>query len=196
MSFQSLGLTLSIGGLAMIPFAFPLTALASQSQIRQLLAQPVQPQVIQGCPAELETLVEQLLRDLPSYANRILQRDRRLTAPLPPSNLVLAGRAEFEPLPLSPNQPNQPIPEDPRQVFITTLERSYVSNQPIEMQEYHWLFLTPTPRGWRLAMMFSRTGGSPTGRTPSPPRESSQGVVAQAVRVWLRDCYSRNRRVT
>lgn len=173
-----------------IQFALSSAVVAQTSPPRSLPGQPSIQRPLQGCPAELEPLVEQLLVDLPGYANRILQRHRRLTATLAPANVVMAGRAEFEPLPLAANQP---IPEDPRQVFITTLERTYTRTQAVEMQEYHWLFLTQTPRGWQLAMMFSRTGGSPTGRTPSPPRDSSQGVVAQAVRVWLRDCQGRLR---
>lgn len=36
--------------------------------------------------------------------------------------------------------------------------------------------------------MFSRTGIYPGGRPPTPPRDSSEGVIAQAIRTWLRDC--------
>jgi hypothetical protein len=48
--------------------------------------------------------------------------------------------------------------------------------------------LTQTATGWRLAMMFSRIGSYPAKNPPSPPRDSSNGVVGQAVRAWLRDC--------
>jgi hypothetical protein len=78
--------------------------------------------------------------------------------------------------------------EPPLQVFLTTLERQYLGGKAIESQHYHWLFLTQTPDGWRLAMMFSQIGSSLPGRSPTPPRESSNGIIGQAVNTWLRDC--------
>lgn len=138
-----------------------------------------------ACPTDLEPLVERLIQDLPGYVNRVNNRSRDRFPKLQPAQMIVAGRPEFEPLPLAPNQP---IPEDPTQVFITTLTRTYYNQKILEMQEYHWLFLTKTPQGWQLALMFSRTGGSPQGKVPSPPRESSRGAVGEAVRLWLRDC--------
>ncbi|NJR66863.1 MAG: hypothetical protein HC772_18640 [Leptolyngbyaceae cyanobacterium CRU_2_3] len=59
----------------------------------------------------------------------------------------------------------------------------------MELQHYHWLFLTPTENyGWRLVLMFSSLGNAPANQPPSPPQDTSQGVIAQAVRLWLRDC--------
>jgi hypothetical protein len=56
------------------------------------------------CPISLEPLSDRLLQDLPSYANRVIQRsrsvvdgDRSLYIPL---YVIIAGRAEFQPLPL------------------------------------------------------------------------------------------------
>jgi hypothetical protein len=146
-----------------------------------------------SCPADVQTLVNLLLRDLPSYANRISQRARRRSRSVDLySYMLLAGRPEFLPLTLGPGEytPAAPVAgsEDLQQVFITTLERQYVGNKPVELQHYHWLFFTKTQSGWRLAMMFSQIGGYPAQRPPSPPRDSSQGVVAQAIQLWLRDC--------
>lgn len=139
-----------------------------------------------GCPVELEPLMERLIEDLPGYANRVMQRNRNRGDYFPPSNVILAGIPEFEPLPLSPSKP---IPEDPRQVFITTLERTYGRNNQVwEIQHFHWLFLTKTQDGWRLALMFSSIDGARDERPPSPPRENGQGAIAQAIRNWLRDC--------
>ncbi len=154
---------------------------------RTLASPQVQQQAVvnAACPMELEPMVEQLLQDLPGYTNRVLQRSRDRYPRLEPAQMVIAGRPEFEPLPLAPNEP---IPDDPTQVFITTLTRSYRGQIRLDIQEYHWIFFTKTPQGWQLALMFSRTGGSPEGRTPSPPRESSQGAVGEAIRLWLRDC--------
>ncbi len=145
---------------------------------------------------DVETLTTQLLRDLPSYANRISQRSRRRNRTVDIySYVLLAGRPEFAPLTLGPGEytPADPASfvEPPQQIFITTLERQYIDGKPVELQEYHWLFLTKTDSGWRLAMMFSRTGPYLGGQPPTPPRDSSNGVIAQAISTWLRDCRGR-----
>ena len=140
-----------------------------------------------SCPVTIEPLTEELLKDLPSYANRAIQRSRSVSSAYEPTNVVTAGSPEFEPLPLAPNQP---IPDDPRQVFITTLERTHGTGQVVEIQHFHWLFLTRNQSGWWLALMFSSIGAGEN-QPPSPPRESSQGAIAQAIRTWLRDCRAR-----
>jgi hypothetical protein len=121
-----------------------------------------------------------------------MQRSRRLSRTSSFSYVVVAGRPEFAPLPLTPSQlpPTSPASEGeaPKQVFLTTLERQYIAGKAVEFQLYHWLFLTQTPGGWRLALMFSRIGSSSPGRAPTPPQESSNGIVGQAVITWLRDC--------
>lgn len=150
---------------------------------------------VSSCQAQdLEIITSQLLKDLPSYANRITQSARRRNRTVDVySYVLLAGRPEFAPLTLGPGEytPTEPTSSEPRQVFITTLERQYIDGKPIQLQDYHWLFLTQTSGGWKLAMMFSRTGGYPAKKNPTPPRESSDGVIAQAIRVWLRDCQAR-----
>lgn len=153
-------------------------------------SRPTQPS---KCPADVKTLTSWLLKDLPSYANRVLRQARRLDRKNNGgSYVVLAGNPEFEPLTLGPGQYNPPTSapdlEPPQQVFLTTLERQYIGGKAIESQHYHWLFLTQTPEGWRLAMIFSQIGSSLPGRAPTPPRESSNGVIGQAVTIWLRDC--------
>jgi hypothetical protein len=145
-----------------------------------------------ACPADVETLTALLIRDVPSYANRVIQRSRRLSRrDTSLFYVVLAGRPEFEPLPLSPISDPSLTPTDkaqPQQVFFTTLERQYTGGKAVESQLYHWLFLTQTSGGWRLALMFSQFGSSVRGRPPTPPQESSNGIVGQAVTNWLRDC--------
>ncbi len=147
-----------------------------------------------ACPNNVETLTSLLLRDLPSYANRVNQRARRRSrkVDISSSSVIVAGRPEFEPLSLGPGQYTPMTPAEvaaaPKQVFITTLERQYTSGKLIELQQYHWLFLAQTDSGWSLALMFSRTGPYPGGRPPTPPRDSSNGIIGQAVRNWLQDC--------
>lgn len=145
------------------------------------------------CPTELEALVESMLPELPGYINRELQRSRPTSVRNASSYVLLAGRPEFEPLP--PGGARSAIddrPENPEeevfQAFITTLERTYIQNDIVEFQGYHWIFLTPTPRGWHLVLMFSSWGSYPADGKTTPPQDSSNSAVGQAIRTWLRDC--------
>lgn len=151
----------------------------------------IRPQV--ACPDRLETLVPPLLRDLPSYANRVSQRAylTEYRSIDNPGYVLLAARPEFEPLPLGSNEYKSDATDpgnEVSQVFFTTLERQYIDNRAVTLQHYHWLFLTQTSRGWRLVLMRSAIGDVPANEPPTPPRDSSEGVVAQAVRLWLQDC--------
>jgi hypothetical protein len=153
---------------------------------------PIRPAI--QCPADLTTLTPLLLRDLPSYANRVSQRayTNFRTADLP-GYVILADRPEYKPLSLNPESLNSatasPNDEDqPAQIFFTTLERQYVSGKPVSLQHYHRVFLVETEKGWQLALMFSTIGNYPADQPPTPPQDTSQGVIAQAIRLWLRDC--------
>lgn len=63
-----------------------------------------------------------------------------------------------------------------------------MGKKAVEFQEFHWLLLTKTKSGWRLVMMFTQTGAYPKQQPPLPPRDSSNGAIAQGVKAWLRDC--------
>ncbi|MCW6036386.1 hypothetical protein K4A83_08905 [Spirulina subsalsa FACHB-351] len=139
------------------------------------------------CPTELEPLVELMLRDLPSYANRVISRSRILSGQDSRTSVVLAGRPEFDPLSLGFGQPPPPPTADPQQVFFTTLERQYYRDRMVERQNFYWLFLTKTPSGWRVATLLTRLGTT-SQKDPTPPRESHEGIMGQAVALWLRDC--------
>jgi len=130
------------------------------------------------CPRELEPLVEQLLRDYPSYANRVITRSSDGTST---RSVVTAGRPEFDPLPVVAASPE--TADAIAQVFFTTLERQHVRGTSVSRQSYHWLLLVPSGSGWRLVMAFTRLGDPLL-----PPIESSDRVVGQAVQTWLRDC--------
>lgn len=152
----------------------------------------VQPGLSPGatCSADLETLTTQLLEDLPNYTNRANVR-------LGISNnyVIVASRPEFKPLPLGAGQraaviENPVKRDDPYQIFFTTLERSYQGNRSVQLQLYHWLFLTRTDSGWRFAVLYSMVGPYPAGYPPSPPEERSDGSIAGAIQTWLRDCRS------
>lgn len=120
---------------------------------------------------DIKTFANRLLQDLPAYANRASQRARRLRRKSEfYSYVFVAGRPEFEPLTLGPGvyTPSPATDSQIQQIFFTTLERQYTAGQPIELQEFHWVFLTQTRSGWRLATMFSQTGGYPTKKPPVP----------------------------
>lgn len=142
----------------------------------------------------VENLITPLLRDLPSYTNRASQRARRLKRKTDVySYMSLAGKPDFTPLPLNPgiNTTDAPKSSDEKveQVFFTTLERQYTSGRAVQLQEFHWLFLTKSQSGWRMVTMFSQIGSYPvTKNPPTPPRDSSNGTVAQGINAWLRDC--------
>lgn len=141
----------------------------------------------QSCPPGLEPLVAQLLHDLPTYANLVASRSLGHPAqrPSPFGTVLLASQPDFSPLDLGTDEPQS----DLHQVFFTTLERQYWQQRSVSLQHYHWLFLTPSPEGWRLALLYSSLGSYPAGvRGASPPQESSQGLVGQAITLWLRDC--------
>jgi hypothetical protein len=140
------------------------------------------------CPIDVASLTPTLLRDLPSYANRVIVRSHKVENLGTMSQVITAGKAEFVPLPVS-SEPSSADPEL-KQVFFTTLERQRSGDQMVELQQYHWLFLTRTEAaGWQLALSYTRTAAYPSAeKAVSPPRESSAGPIAQGVKLWLRDC--------
>ncbi len=143
------------------------------------------------CANDLESLVSLLLNDLPSYANRVIQRSNSRYSQFEtiPTYILVAGNPEFQPLPLTVN-PSLFLDDDSvKQVFFTTLERQYLrDNKLVEIQNYHWLFLTQTNKGWQLVMLLSRLGKSTNPQLPSPPLDTTNGIIGQAVKLWLRDC--------
>ena len=139
---------------------------------------------------DLSTLTTKLLRDLPSYFNRATQRARRMDRSVEAySYMLVAGKPDFKPLPLkSWRDESANETKGVEQVFFTTLERQYTKGKAIQLQGFHWLFLTKTKSGWRMAMMYSQIGGYPKRKTPTPPRYSSDSAVGQGIKTWLRDC--------
>ncbi|WP_416669947.1 hypothetical protein [Egbenema bharatensis] len=197
------GSRLLLGGLALgIMPSLPVTSFAGESlpqrdrgtiasseTQRTMETQYIRP--LMQCPNELEELLPLLLRDLPSYANRVNQRAYPLdwrTQNNIPGYVLLVDRPELEPLPLVSREYTPLREDDTTQIFFTTLERQYVPNTSVRLQHHHWAFLTQTTRGWRLVFLFSAIGNVPANEPSTPPQDSSQGVIAQAMRLWLRDC--------
>jgi hypothetical protein len=210
-SFKTLK-KIMVQGFCLLPFAFLLsrggTSMGAEG-LPEHIVQQNSPISRPTCPQEFQPLVQRLLLDLPSYTNRVSTR-----LDISYSYLLVAGKPEFEPLPLSPIPLSPATPTlpgaQPQQVFFTTLVRRYESwlaeqqhrqgfspsQKPIsnprtqirEYQEYHWLFLVPSEQGWRFVMLFSIQGSYPQIDPPLPPKDASQGKLAMAIRAWLRDC--------
>ena len=183
-------------GLWLVAFGFWLVAVNgvnnsvfASTPVLQTHRQAVKGGLSSACSAQnLESLSPQLLHDLPSYANRVTQRARRRSRDSDIYSYVLvAGKPEFEPLPLNTDG-RKSTTTGVEQIFFTTLERQYIAGKAVESQQFHWLLLTESNTGWRLVMMFTQIGGYSQEQVISPPRDSSNGVIAQAVKTWLRDC--------
>jgi hypothetical protein len=133
------------------------------------------------CPTEFQPLITSLLKDLPSYTNRIAVRSRPLDQTRNLPKIITAGRPEYEPLPADNTQ-------DPtlKQVFFTTLERQTLGKTTVTSQQFHRLLLTDTRYGWRMIALYTRFSSGTD--SPLPPRETSQGDLGQGIQLWLRDC--------
>lgn len=160
------------------------------------------------CPTDIEPLAELLVRDIAGYTNRVLQRtvavlpwteadvlrtlesNEIVREPYRPSSVLIAGKLNLEPLELNEYAftTSPQTGGEVTQLFFTTLSRQYSGLQVKETQEYHWVFLTQSVDGWRLAFMFSAIDGLPIVQIITPPRESSESSVGQAIQLWLRDC--------
>ena len=167
----------------------------NQQTIEQILISNVKNNY---CDQKLASLTDLLLKDLPNYSNRVIQRTQNLNQNAGISTYILAaGKGQFEALDLPQIQYNAEVTESPKQIFFTTLERQYITEnstaqspktRKIERETYHWLFLTPTNHGWRMVAMYSRFGSSAPDNLPTPPQETSNGIIGQAIQLWLKDC--------
>ncbi|GAB4540589.1 MAG: hypothetical protein Tsb0014_31930 [Pleurocapsa sp.] len=142
-----------------------------------------------NCSTEVQKLTPLLLKDLPSYANRVIQRTQKIHRRENIRNYIIsAGKAEFEPLKLPHLEYDRDQESSTEQVFFTVLERQYINQKITKIQTYHWLFLTPSDRGWRMVMMFSRYDLEGNNNPPTPPQETTDGAIGQAIQIWLKDC--------
>ncbi len=132
-------------------------------------------------------MVERMLAEIPSYANRVVQVNgsdfSRAAIPL---YVIIASRPDFRPLPLTYEglKPDESV----KQVFFTTLEHQYANKGRIQLQNYYWLLLTETREGWKLVALYTQLAAEGKDSPPLPPRETSKGIIGQAIALWLRDC--------
>lgn len=190
---KSACLGIAIVGMNGHSFSLAMPAGQSEPIARQSEVPPLPPFIRPDatCPTDLEALIALLLRDLPSYANRVSQRayieEFRITDNIP-GTIILAGRPEYQSIELPSREYTAEQADGTSQVFFTTLERQYAADKAVDLQHYYWLFLTQTEAGWRFVLLFSSLSHPPTHEPPTPPQDASQGVVARAIRLWLRDC--------
>jgi hypothetical protein len=153
----------------------------------------------QKCSSNLEDLANSLVKDIPDYANRIIQRSRIHSHPLEffPIYVITASKPDLQTLPLSQTQYKSLIKStlnnDVKQIFFTTLERQYsTNNRIIKTQNFHWLILTQTPKDWQVVTVLSKLGyprdSNNQSFISSPPLDTTQGIIGQAIILWLRDC--------
>lgn len=140
------------------------------------------------CETELTEIVPQLLEDLPSYGNRVIQRARKLDRTEDSfSYIVTASPADFQPIPLQNRQFTPHVPDTTEQIFFTTLETQYNDTQKFSFENYYWLFLTPTKNGWAITTLMSSLANPDASQPANPPRDAFQGSVGQSIQLWLRD---------
>ncbi|NEQ39821.1 MAG: hypothetical protein F6K40_27655 [Okeania sp. SIO3I5] len=157
-------------------------------QIREQIKPTETPKIKSICPKNsdnLEILVAALISDLPSYVNREIQRERQPNKDYLKRNIIIAGRPEFEHLPIDYTPF---IEEGINQIFLTTLERQYRDSQVVELQRFHWLFMRQNQAQWELINMFSIEESFPA-NLPVQAEDSSNGVFAKGIRAWLKKCY-------
>lgn len=141
-----------------------------------------------SCPQDFNVLSNLLVRDIPTYTNRILQSSvGDIPRAYRPTYVITASQPDQMPLEITDRvyttQPD--AGQDLYQLFFTTLERQYSGIDATSIQHFHWLFLVPSEAGWDMVFMFSAIGDE---ETMLPPRDSSYGSIGQAVQRWLKDC--------
>lgn len=139
------------------------------------------------CKQSLPELIPPLMDALPSYTNRVTQRSRSGNIPLQ-TYVLIAGNADFDPLPLVQQQWRSVVPDTTKQIFFTTMERSYTDQRAIATQNFYWAFFVETDQGWQLALLYQQLGGFSKNQPTSPRRDASNGAIAQGIKLWLRDC--------
>lgn len=141
------------------------------------------------CPTDLQSLLDKMLLDLPSYTNRVIQRGITGRAFEKDIYILIARQLnELESLPFDVNLENS---SETSLVYFQTWERKHYPNKILRFQRYHWLFLRQTETGWVLEKMFSKSSSYPRYGLYPVPGETSNSAIAQGIRLWLRDCQAR-----
>jgi hypothetical protein len=166
----------------------------------------------EACPDFFRPLVQFLLQDLASYANREflrLESNQASHTDVTHTYVTMVGKPDFRALALEPLITTFPEldlaglmeMEGVRQVFITSLERRHTPQGTTEQQQFHWLFFQRSDQhpdhrpdqDWQLLKALSHSGpypgypGESSGEL-GPLRDSGGEPLATAIRRQLRDC--------
>lgn len=142
-------------------------------------------QATSSCSEEFQPFMGEMLKELPAYINRVNTRANN-----PHNSVLVAAKADFQPLPLPEQSAGlQSSQSDVQQVFFATLLRRLAGGEVVYQQEHHWLFMAPSDRGWEFIQLYSTLSPYPVASVNSPPRNSSEGSVATAIKAWLKNCH-------
>ena len=137
------------------------------------------------CLATADSVLNSLLPALPSYTNRVLQRSPEVGLGEKSSYMISAKGLTQPPFSLETELTE---PETLSSLYLMTWERQYHRQTIFSVQRYHWLFLRQTPEGWEVVKLFSQSGPYPGYKLFPEPMDTTQGAMAEAIRLWLRDC--------
>lgn len=166
----------------------------SQSKLLELpvevsLIQPTD--AFQGCFVTVDPIISPLIQALPGYTNRVLQRSPEVGLGEKSSYMILAQSLTQAPFSLKTELVDK---ENLSSVYIMTLERRYRNQIAINVKRYHWLFLDHTTNGWEVVKLFSQSDSYPGYKLFPEPMDTTKGAMAEAIRLWLRDCQTQNSR--
>ncbi|MDY7012015.1 MAG: hypothetical protein SVX43_00210, partial [Cyanobacteriota bacterium] len=109
MNFVIRHLSFVLRNLRLISMAIAAVVSIPKNAIASPATQPLAIEARMSCPTDVETLTQRLLQDLPGYANRVLRRSQILDVPddTYTFSVLLAGRAEYQPLDLKTVEQSQ-----------------------------------------------------------------------------------------
>jgi hypothetical protein len=143
-----------------------------------------------ACPLLLKPLLNEIWEDFPSYINRSIQRQSQAGNSL--HYLIGLSQPDYRPADLTdfndrhPEFKLEPLLNSPGlyQVFLTSRQRTYETDQIVDFQEFHWLLFQQDDRyQWHLRAMISQDQQGNLRNNPSDP-------IAEGIQQRLAACWS------
>jgi hypothetical protein len=138
-----------------------------------------------GCMITVDSMIKPLVQALPSYTNRVLQRSPEVGLGEKSGYVISAKGLTQAPFALNTELVDQ---KNLSSIYLVTWERRYRNQTIFNVKRYHWLFLRHTPQGWEVDKLFSQSGPYPGYKLFPDPMDTTKGAMAEAIRLWLRDC--------
>jgi hypothetical protein len=133
----------------------------------------------------VDAMIHPLVQALPSYTNRVLQRSPEVGLGEKSGYVISAKGLTQAPFALNTELVAH---NNLSSIYFVTQERRYLNQKVFNVQRYHWLFLRHTPQGWEVVKLFSQSGPYPGYKLFPEPMDTTKGAMAEAIRLWLRDC--------